>query len=469
MVSSPVGSLLPLDDAHARVRAVAAAFFRARPLIVAPFFAATVAVLAASGAPTRQVLGLGCGGTLLVGVFLLERRASRARSVGPTWIARSLYLTLAGIGLACVATGGLLSPLLPMVFAPLGVGFAALGETGRANRVYAAFAAVVAVLLALSPRVTSLAPPDTPRRVVLGLALVAASLLLRVGVAGLTQAHARAAETLARAGDELVRGAEARARAVETLGSRVAHEVKNPLAAVRALVELLLESAREDGEDAEDSAASKAGEKTRRRLGVAAHEIARLQEIVEGYAALTRPLDVVRPAPTDVSELVTSLAAMLEARAHRMGAELVVSTDGAASTFPLDRDRVREALLNLALNGLDAVAASPSTSSTSSGASASSLRRGEVRVSASRDASGLTIRVQDTGVGMDEATSSRVGTPFFSLRAGGTGLGAAHARQVAEQHGGHLTYASAPGRGTTATLFFPANARREPHDEGSDR
>ncbi len=420
----------PLPTRDARVRAVAAEFFRVRPLVVAPCFALSVAVLAASGARPAQVLGLGCGGALLVGFFFFERSAARRRPVDSTWTSWSLRATLVGLGVACVATGGIVSPLLPLLFAPLGVGFAALGGTRKVDPLYALFGGVVALLFAVAPVVHPLAVAETPRRIMLGLAMLASSLLLRVGVGGLTQAHARTAEALGRAGDELVRGAEARTRALETLGARVAHEVKNPLAAVRALVEVMLESADDRG---------------RRRLEVAATEISRIQRVVEGYAALSHPLDVVRPAPTDVVELVTSLAAMLEPRASLVGAELSVSLGaGLGPHFPLDGDRVREALLNLSLNALDAVQGG--------------ARPGRVTLALGGDAAGLVIRVQDTGVGMDAKTLERLGTPFFSLRPGGTGLGVAHARQVVEQHGGALTYESRPGVGTVATLRLPSGA-----------
>jgi signal transduction histidine kinase len=64
---------------------------------------------------------------------------------------------------------------------------------------------------------------------------------------------------------------------------------------------------------------------------------------------------------------------------------------------------------------------------------------------------------------MDPATLAKLGTPFFSQREGGTGLGVALARQVAEQHGGGLTYESMEGAGTTAIFRIPgADAPNRP-------
>jgi len=63
--------------------------------------------------------------------------------------------------------------------------------------------------------------------------------------------------------------------------------------------------------------------------------------------------------------------------------------------------------------------------------------------------------VRDTGRGMSPETLARVGTPFFTTREQGTGLGVTLARSVAQQHGGSLTFESEPGRGTVATLRLP--------------
>ena len=431
LAASPLGSAPVGTDESSHVREVATAFLRVRPVIVAPFFTATVAVMAAFGAPRPQVVVLGLGGSAVVGLFVLERANARKGPVAASAFARSLVATLVGIALACAGTGGLGSPMVPMLFAPLGIGFAAFGRSRIQNTLHAVFAVLVAVLFAVTGLTAHLAIGDVPRRVVLAMALLASALLLRVGVAGLTAAHARAADTVSLAGDELVRGAEARARDLESLGSRVAHEVKNPLSAVRALVEVMLESA---------------DERAKRRLTVAAQEVARIQTIVEGYAAASRPLDVVTTNPVDVVELVGTLGALLSARASRVGVELVVEAprNDSVLLFSLDRHRVHEALLNLVLNAIDATAGRPDTSP----------RR--VRLSFDAGPDGLTIVVEDSGKGMDANTLSKVGTPFFSRREGGTGLGVLHARQVIERHGGTLVYESQEGRGTKALARFPA-------------
>jgi signal transduction histidine kinase len=428
--SSPLAAGL-----DARVRAVATGFLRQRPGIVIPFLAFTVAVLASTGAPRRQVLALASASTLFGAFFLLERRAGRSRVFGELALFRSLAATALGITVGATATGALASPLLPMLSAPIGVGFAAFGRTRRSGLLLGLLIAIALFLFAVSPGVQPLALREGPRRVVLVAAVVDAALLLRVGVASLADAHRRAAESLAAAGDEVVRAALARTRALEMLGSKVAHEVKNPLSAIRAIVEVMLESAAAD-------------DRTRKRLTVAAGEIARIGQIVDGYRSMAHPLDSLRRAPADVVRLVEDLAAILEARAARAGVTLLLRAPPSL-TFDLDRDRVNESLLNLLLNALEATPAG-----------------GTVTLGCELAAGGaeLVLGVTDTGRGMDAATLREVGTPFFTGRDGGTGLGVAHARRIAELHGGTLSYESAPGAGTTATIRIPGRARLNGED-----
>ena len=423
----------PQTPRDAQVRVVATEFLRLRPWIVGPFFAFALVALFVGGAPVRQIVALGTAGSLALAFFSYERRVGARRLADGGAFVRSLMITLAGITFACGATGGMESPLLPMLLAPCGVGFAAFGGGRASALLFAGVCAVVSVLTLASGALAPFAVPHGPRRAVLAAAIVCSALLLRVGVAGLTAAHARTADRLALVGDELARASQARVQTIEALGARVAHEVKNPLAAIRALVEVMLESAEA---------------RAHKRLSVVVAEVDRIEKIVDGYGAPGHPLDTVTRAPTDVAELVASLVAVLEARASRRGVALRVdAADDDAMVVSIDHDRVKEALLNLTLNAIDATPAG-----------------GTVTLSYARGADALELRVVDTGTGMDADTLARVGTPYFTRREGGTGLGAAHARAVAERHGGRLRYESHVRHGTTATLHLPLHQDRAPRD-----
>jgi signal transduction histidine kinase len=214
----------------------------------------------------------------------------------------------------------------------------------------------------------------------------------------------------------------ARASSLEAMGAKVAHEVRNPLSAIRGLVEV--------------SAEKNTDERDRKRLAVVLGEVDRIDEILRGYLALARPLDQLQPQPVDLGQLVREVAAVIEARAERAGVGLTVEGDGAV--ISVDPRRIKEALLNLLLNAIEATPPG-----------------GQVALRASPTADGVALSVEDSGPGMRPEQLAAAGTPFSTQRPGGTGLGLALARQAAEQHGGSLALDSAPGRGTVARLSLP--------------
>ncbi len=103
-----------------------------------------------------------------------------------------------------------------------------------------------------------------------------------------------------------------------------------------------------------------------------------------------------------------------------------------------DGRRLEEAVLNLAANALEATP-----------------RGGSVCLEVERAGAQRVLRVRDTGKGMTQAVMEKLGTPFFTTRAEGNGLGVVLARTVITQHGGKLEFTSTPGAGTIATVLLP--------------
>jgi signal transduction histidine kinase len=201
---------------------------------------------------------------------------------------------------------------------------------------------------------------------------------------------------------------------------------------VRGLVELLLESERDA--------------RPRKRLEVVAGEVARIERIVREYLSFARPLSSIEPAAMDLGVIALDVTRALDAFALRKGVALTASGD----VLPLTADarRMKECVLNLCLNAIEATPAG-----------------GEVRVSWRRVGGDGQVIVRDSGPGLDADALAKLGTAFYTTRDGGTGLGVRLARQAAEQHGGSLTYTSAVGEGTVATLSIPCETRpRDAHD-----
>jgi signal transduction histidine kinase len=188
-----------------------------------------------------------------------------------------------------------------------------------------------------------------------------------------------------------------------------------------------------------------ADDKTKERLSIVAAEAERLQAIVEGFLSFSRGLEALTVAPIKPYEIGRELSTLLETRAadaevsiEVLGTpELVVNADGR---------KVRQALLNLVLNAMQA---SPRGEPVSI----------EVGKGGHGCGGGAFIRVTDRGQGMTPEILERIKRPYFTTREGGSGLGIAVARGLVEQHDGHLVYESAPGKGTTATIWLPMCAK----------
>jgi len=119
----------------------------------------------------------------------------------------------------------------------------------------------------------------------------------------------------------------------------------------------------------------------------------------------------------------------------------VLALDGPATPVQGDPRRLKEALINLVANAIEA---------TPSG--------GSVHLRVRTTASAVTLEVKDSGRGIAPDDLERLGTSFFTTRPNGTGLGVVLAQGVITQHGGTLSYTSAVGQGTSATITLPGKA-----------
>ena len=107
----------------------------------------------------------------------------------------------------------------------------------------------------------------------------------------------------------------------------------------------------------------------------------------------------------------------------------------------LDRDRVKQALLNLVLNAEEAM-----------------TRRGEILVQTSVRGGAVRLDVTDTGPGIHPKMLPRIFEAYFSTKKTGTGLGLPIARRIVEEHGGILEVFTEQGKGTRFTMWFPVTA-----------
>jgi signal transduction histidine kinase len=213
-----------------------------------------------------------------------------------------------------------------------------------------------------------------------------------------------------------------------TLSAELAHEVRNPLAAIRGEVQRL---AADIPPDAPPDLAS-----TLRRID---REIDRLDQVVREYGALARGRSV-RNEKVDLSAELRELLA-LHRRAVPRNVELREELPDGLPKLRADADRLRAVVLNLVRNALLAMP---------EGGTLTVRTRLQDRI--------LVVEVVDTGVGIAPEDRRRVFEPLYSTRERGTGLGLAIARRIAEEHGGAIELDSALGRGSTFRVLLPLDA-----------
>lgn len=413
---------------------VAAWFLRRRPALTFTIATINVALLlAAHYAWSRILVVVGAYFTYLVyqiGDWLWHR----THPIRDRTLFLAGLVTLAFMGINTGASGGLASPLAVSIL-PVTVGSLVAYGRSRESWLAAGWASLLVIVLALLPASVVGPRPAAPYDVALTLAaLLFGIYVLLSSMMRLSDAMSSVEDKLDRMREDVLVGAEQRGQTLESIGAKVAHELKNPLASIKGLAQLLERGLGEGPGDA----------RARERLAVVRSEITRMETILRDYLSFERPLTDLRREPVELAPLVDDVFAVLEARAATAKVTLRRRGEALASADPR---RLKEALLNLLANALEA-------SSSGAGSTATSTTV-DVDIETSADAGRVVVRVRDHGRGIGKEDLARIGTPFFTTREGGTGLGVCLARAVVTQHGGELRYDSALGAGTTATLTLP--------------
>ncbi len=262
-----------------------------------------------------------------------------------------------------------------------------------------------------------------------------------------------------------VRQLEARARAAErlaelgTMTSGLAHEIKNPLSTVGLNVQLL----REDLDDLADQVTDQprlqeALDRSRHRCDTLLRESQRLKDILADFLRFAGRMELDRN-PTDINALVAEMVDFYEPQAAQHGIRLRTQLAANPATLPADAGLLKQALLNLLINATQAMTDAREHAKPHGGADELIIRT-ENRRALDRDE--LHLHVIDTGPGIDPKAADKLFQPYFSTKRGGSGLGLPTARRIVEEHGGHLTVHSAPGRGTDFTLALPFDVAHHP-------
>ncbi len=217
-----------------------------------------------------------------------------------------------------------------------------------------------------------------------------------------------------------------RLRSLGELSAGVAHEIRNPLTGIATTAQVLLEKLGED-------------EDRRKYVTVILEEIARLDDIIKNLLNFARP---VSPRPRDVSiaRLIEEALVLVSDRAAERGVRIRFESRLRDERCMLDGDQVKQVILNVALNGIEAC---------DSGGSVDVIAREGANPAL------IEIEISDSGGGIPDDVADKLYNPFFTTKPEGTGMGLSISRKITESHGGRLYHRSAVGAGTSFFIELP--------------
>jgi signal transduction histidine kinase len=218
-----------------------------------------------------------------------------------------------------------------------------------------------------------------------------------------------------------------------TLTGGLAHEIKNPLSTVQLNLQLLQEDLVPD---------NPAYTRIINRLTTVRGETSRLREILDDFLRYAGRLELDRK-PVELNGLLEDLVDFFTPQANAHRAQIRLKKSPQPILAPIDAKLIKQAMLNLMINGVQAMATSG----------------GELIITLSSAAGRAIIEVIDTGPGIPADAVDKIFQAYYSTKKGGTGLGLPMSKRIVDEHGGNLSVKSEPGKGTDFTLELPLDAK----------
>ncbi|MCI0468674.1 MAG: ATP-binding protein, partial [Nitrospirae bacterium] len=212
--------------------------------------------------------------------------------------------------------------------------------------------------------------------------------------------------------------------ALGEMSMTVAHEIKNPLNAIRGAASYLKDNFK--------------GEVLREFLSIIEEETIRLNEIVTSFLKFSKPLPL-HLEVSDMNKVIIETAELVRQEATENNVEVIMNLDERTPLFRFDAQQFKQALLNIIVNSLDATKAGDT-----------------IRIGTDVFDSRVRVKIKDTGAGISEETASEIFKPFFSTKTRGSGLGLACVERIVKDHKGDISVRSEIGKGTEFIITLPA-------------
>ncbi len=227
------------------------------------------------------------------------------------------------------------------------------------------------------------------------------------------------------------------------LTAGLAHEIRNPLVAIRTFTQLLPE--RYDDPEFREGF-----------QGLALKEVDRICGLITDLLTFARPSKP-NVAPENVNDVVDNIARILETQAKEKGVEISRQFGADLPKAWIDREQMKQVFMNLILNAIQAM----------TGAGKITLLSRAVERSGVQPAGEFVqVEVRDDGIGIPEENLHHIFDPFFTSKDEGSGLGLAVSHQIVQEHGGFVTVESTVGKGTSFFIHVPVGKPIRPAANG---
>jgi signal transduction histidine kinase len=227
------------------------------------------------------------------------------------------------------------------------------------------------------------------------------------------------------------------------LTAGLAHEIRNPLVAIRTLTQLLPE--RYQDQEFRDSFRT-----------LALKEVDRICGLINDLLSFARP-SAPNVSAEDLNDIVDNIARILETEAKEKDVNVAFRPGVGLPKVFIDKEQIKQVCMNVILNAIQSIEGT-----------------GEIEIATRRfgkNGSGdfVQVEIRDSGVGIPESDLENIFNPFFTTKKDGSGLGLSISHQIVKEHGGYIIVESRPGKGTTFFINLPVSYLRQPETKQSYR
>jgi signal transduction histidine kinase len=266
--------------------------------------AATIGIMVFAGYPTWRTASIGVLYLVFAGVqrMTFNRAQADDKCIEGSFVGMNLCAQVFVTACATL-TGGLHSPFLPSLALPSIVSLLFFGPIATSRWIALCNGLLVAAMMMLPGSIVGPALSSNAYMATVLLGLGWSIFMLHTMAGKLANAAGRAGESYDCLREERVVEAEAQLRRLQSVGAKVAHELKNPLASIKGLCQLV--------------ARAPESERTQERLAVVASEISRMETILNEYLSFSRPLEDLKPQAVDLAEIATDCIGVVGGRVEQ--------------------------------------------------------------------------------------------------------------------------------------------------------